>query len=51
MQKLGSWLILLVGILLILHMANILPVTEGIGGWILAIIVLMLGIIKIAGKK
>jgi len=51
MQKLGSWLIIIAGILLVLHMANVLSITEGIGGWILAIVVLIIGIIRLANKK
>lgn len=51
MQKLGSWLIVLAGVLLLLHMAGVLSVTEGIGGWILAIVVLIIGIARLSKKK
>ena len=47
MDKLVSWLILIIGILLILPLVG---VTSTILDWIVALAVLVIGIVKLAGK-
>lgn len=54
MKQLGDWLVILVGVILLLPLLGITQlgtVTEGILAWLLAIVVLVIGILKLTCKK
>jgi hypothetical protein len=52
-QKITAWLATLLGILLILPLAGVTQIgtaTSGIIGWIIALAVLIIGIVKLMNK-
>ena len=54
MTKINGWLTILAGIILILPLAGITQlgtVTEGALAWALAVVVLIIGILKVMNKK
>ena len=53
MNKLNAWLVILVGVILILPLIGVTQlgtVTDGILAWILAIVVLLIGILQLVKK-
>ena len=52
MNKLNSWLIILIGIILVIPLVTdkLGSITEGALGWVLAIVVLIVGIAQLMKK-
>jgi len=44
MKNLNAWLVILAGVLLGLHAANVFDLLQGAGTWVLAVVVLLIGI-------
>ena len=54
MKQISAWLVILAGIILLLPLLGITQlgtVTEGILAWVLAIVVIIIGILKLSKKK
>ena len=54
MKQLNAWLVILAGVILLLPLLGITQlgtVTEGILAWLLAIVVIVIGILKLTCKK
>jgi hypothetical protein len=53
MKTLNAWLVTIIGVLLLLPLVGVSTLgtaTSGIAGWVIALAVLLMGILKIAGK-
>ena len=51
MEKINAWLVFIAGILLILNVLEVISVLSGVWGWILALVVTAIGILKLKGNK
>lgn len=51
MKKLNAWLVILAGILLGFHASGVINLLSGVWSWILAIVVLAIGINQLVKRK
>jgi len=54
MDKLSSWLVILIGVLLLLPLLGVTQLgslSSGITAWVVAIVVVLIGILQLTGKK
>ena len=47
MKNLNAWLVVLVGVLLVLHAAEVINVLMGAWTWVLAVVVLVIGVLQL----